>query len=133
MSFNTISFFPSDMSIVSDESDPQKSKKYGDYIVDTSSFVPMSEAVKRVTGGTLSKDDIQSMYDFADGKDTGQKVPIDRTHRFLSGDIAEMSVEVKAAEKAAKESLDRAYDDYQFEQKLNAVNGDNTANSNGNE
>lgn len=127
--FKTISFFPSDMTIVDVDADLCASKDFGDYVVDDSHFVPMSEAVKRVTGGTLSEAEIKTMYDFPNGKDTGEKVPIDRTHRMMNGDIAEMSVEYKRAQKAAKESIDKAKEDFDFEQKLNAINNVDTADS----
>lgn len=121
--FNTISFFPDDMECVAVNADLCASKDYGDYVVDDSHFVPMSEAVKRVTGGTLSEAEVKAMYDFPDGRDTGAKVPVDRTHRMMNGDIAEMSVEYKYAQKQAKESLDKAKEDFEFEQKMDLING----------
>lgn len=129
--FKTISFFPSDMTIVDVDADLCASKDFGDYVVDDSHFVPMSEAVKRVTGGTLSEAEIKTMYDFPNGKDTGEKVPVDRTHRMMNGDIAEMSVEYKNAQRQAKESIDQAKEDYEFEQKISAINGTSESTSQG--
>lgn len=92
----------------------QPEKDYGDYVVDDSSFVPMSEAVKRVTAGALSPDQLKSMFDFKDGKDTGAKIPVDRSHRF-SGDIAEVSELVNQAADDVKASLSKAKDDYDYQ------------------
>lgn len=92
----------------------QPEKDYGDYVVDDSSFVPMSEAVKRVTAGALSADQLKSMYDFSDGKDTGVKIPVDRSHRF-SGDIAEVSELAHQAADDVKASLSKAKDDYDYQ------------------
>lgn len=98
------------------------SKEYGDYIVDDSAFVPMSEAVKRVTGGALSQQDIKTMYDFPTGKvATAFKLPVDRTHAY-TGDIAEVSKAVREAAKGAQEELEEAKRQFDFEQRLNAIN-----------
>lgn len=92
----------------------QCEKDYGEYVVDDSSFFPMSEAVKRVTGGTLSSDQVKSMFDFKDGKDSGVKIPVDRSHRF-SGDIAEVSELAHQAANDVKASLSKAKDDYDYQ------------------
>lgn len=120
--YNTVCCLPGAMSLVDCEPDPVPYKNYGDYVVDDSHFVPMSEAVKRVTGGALSPDDVKVMYDFADGKDTGKKVPVDRTHSF-SGDIAEMSYELRKSEASAKEQLAEAKAQFDYEQELKSING----------
>lgn len=71
-------------------------KEFGDYIVDDSQFLPMSEALKRLNGSrTLSDAEISQCYDFPDGKDTGFHIPIDRAHTY-HGDIAELSHEVNS-------------------------------------
>lgn len=92
----------------------QPKKDYGDYVVDDSSFVPMSEAVKRVTAGALTPDQVKSMFDFSDGKDTGVKIPVDRSHRF-SGDIAEVSELAHQAVADVSSSLAKAKDDYDYQ------------------
>lgn len=66
----------------------------GDYVVDDSCFVPMSEAIKQLnrindpTSGQLA-----GVYDFPNGKDTGKQIPITRMRDF--GDLAEISQEVR--------------------------------------
>lgn len=96
-------------------------KDYGESIVDDSYFVPMSEAVKNVTGQVLTPEQVKSMYDFADGKDTGAKIPVDRTHRF-TGDIAEMSQELHATQKQAEQELINAKEQFDAEQRIDALN-----------
>ena len=90
--------------------DPQNNA----YCVDDSAFVPMSEAVKQVVSGTASPSNL--VYQFKDGKDNGEKVPYDRSHRF-TGDIADMSVEYREAQKVAGEALEDAKTQFEREQK----------------
>lgn len=120
--YNTVCCIPGSMSIVDCEPDPVPTKFYGNYVVDDSHFVPMSEAVKRVTGGTLSANDVKVMYDFADGKDTGKKIPVDRTHSY-TGDIAEVSYHLRSAEASAKEALAKAKQRYDYEQEVKSLSG----------
>lgn len=77
----------------------------GDYIVDDSNFVPMSETVKALTGngGTFTTSEAANYFDFADGRDTGIRIPVDRMHDIK--DLAEISVVQKAAEKALDKSI----------------------------
>lgn len=58
------------------------------YIVDDSSFIPMSEAVKQLSRVSVSNEIENMCYDFKDGKDTGMKVPI---QRMGMSDITEIS------------------------------------------
>ena len=75
----------------------------GDYMVDDSHFVPMSEAVKQLdNAAAVSSDVIAKSYDFVDGKDTGSKVPVDRLHDVK--DLAELSVAVRESEKDVKDT-----------------------------
>lgn len=107
-----------------DQSSNLANKRYSDapYIVDDSGFVPMSEAVKRVTGGALSKEQIKTMYDFPDGTvPSGFRVPLDRRRGF-TGDIAEVSQAVRESGKEANEALSKLYDRYQDEQALDRLN-----------
>lgn len=108
-SYHNVTMFSSDVVEVE-----QPKKDFGNYVVDDSSFVPMSEAVKRVTAGALTPEQIKSMYDFADGKDTGVKIPVDRSHRF-SGDIAEVSELAHQAVSDVNSSLAKAKDDYDYQ------------------
>lgn len=101
---------------------------YGPYVVDDSGFVPLSEAVKRVTGGTLSAQEVKAMYDFPDGRVTsGFRVPLDRRADF-HGDIAEVSKAVRDSAVGAREELADAYREYDMQQRLDAINnlGDNS-------
>lgn len=118
--FKTISYFPDEMERCVCNADPVQDKDFGEYVVDDSHFVPMSEAVKRVTGGTLSSQEVRAMYDFSDGKDTGKKVPVDRSHRFT--DIAEISVEARKTAAKVQKGIAEAKEQFEFEQKLNSVN-----------
>lgn len=120
--FSTISSLPHSMELQSQDCDPVRTKFYGKYQVDDSSFVPMSEAVKRVTGGSLSSEEVRSMYDFSDGRDTGAKIPVDRTHRF-SGDIAEASLLLRKQSEKVNEGIKKAKEQFDFEQKLKNIDG----------
>lgn len=103
---------------------------YGPYVVDDSGFVPLSEAVKRVTGGTLSAQEVKAMYDFPNGRVTsGFRVPLDRRADF-HGDIAEVSKAVRDSAVGAQEELADAYREYDMQQKLDAINGNSGDNSN---
>lgn len=84
------------------------------YIVDTSSFIPMSEAVKKVTGRMPDPATVKATYDFPDGRGSADKIPVDRTHRF-TGDIAEVSVDLRAKAAIANKSVSEAYEQYQNE------------------
>lgn len=108
-SYHNVTMFSSDVI----EFEPPV-KDYGDYVVDDSSFVPMSEAVKRVTAGSLTPDQVKSMFDFKDGVDTGVKIPVDRSHRF-SGDIAEVSEFAYQAVADVSSSLAKAKEDYDYQ------------------
>lgn len=67
--------------------------EFDDSITDRSHFVPMSESVKRLKGmAPVSGDTIKMMYDFPDGKDTGNAVP---SSRRKSIDIAELSNDIR--------------------------------------
>lgn len=102
---------------------------YGPYVVDDSGFVPLSEAVKRVTGGTLSAQEVKALYDFPSGRVTsGFRVPLDRRADF-HGDIAEVSKAVRDSAVGAREELADAYREYDMQQKLDAINGNSGDNS----
>lgn len=90
----------------------------GKYCVDDSHFVPISEAVKSLTGnvGDLTS---QFNFDYKDGKDTGFKVPVDRTHRLdpLVDTAVSLRDSIKdSSEKALKKARQKALDD-----KLNSI------------
>lgn len=119
--YSTYSCVPHSAEIIESDCNPVATKDFGKYRVDDSSFVPMSEAVKRVTGGTLSKEQISAMYDFPDGKDTGRKIPVDRTHSF-TGDIAQAAKLLRDAEFKAQESIDIAKAEFDLDQKIEQLN-----------
>lgn len=102
----------------------------GPYVVDDSGFVPLSEAVKRVTGGALSSQEVKALYDFPDGRVTsGFRVPLDRRADY-HGDIAEISKAVRDSAEGASIELADAYKQYEFEQKLNSINSNSSDNIN---
>lgn len=105
-------------------------RTYGEYIVDDSNFVPMSEAVKHVTGGALSDSEVKAMYDFPNGEITkGFRVPLDRRRGF-TGDIAEVSKAIRDSAKGAQEELLDARRQFDFEQRLNELNGSSESSTN---
>lgn len=123
--YNTISVLPDVMSLV-DYDIPKE--EVGEYQVDTTHFVPRceAEAVPIVSAGDPS---MQGMYDFADGRDTGGRVPFNRSHGY-TGDIAEVSVAVREAQADAKSNLDKSYQEYQAQQALDALTGSSSETSN---
>lgn len=128
--YSTISSIPSgdDGRLIMTSAQPVH--HYGPYVVDDSGFVPLSEAVKRVTGGTLSAQEVKAMYDFPDGRVTsGFRVPLDRRADF-HGDIAEVSKAVRDSAKGAQEELADAYREFDIQQKLDAINNNSSDNSN---
>lgn len=60
-----------------------------DYIVDDSSFIPISEAIKQLKGNNVSAGEIEQTYDFPNGRDNGMSIPLSR--RTDVKDIAELS------------------------------------------
>lgn len=117
--FNTISPFPS-LQFIEKYKEPEQADM--PYIVDTSSFVPMSEAVKKVTGRASTAGDIAHRYDYPNGRGSpSDKIPVDRTHRF-TGDIAEASVAYREAAEEASKSLGEAYERFEAEQRTAKVN-----------
>lgn len=116
--YNTISVLPDKMQIV--ETDIKTSEDTGAYCVDTSHFVPKADAVQVLRAGDISN---SGAYDFPDGKDTGVKMPSSRSH-FYTGDIAEASVNVKDAKKAADSAI---YDSKEAFAKEKVINDIKTA------
>lgn len=94
------------------------------YVVDDSNFVPISEAIKQLSNQGLSNIETNSYYDFVDGRDTGIKVPINRTHD--GKDIAEISqnimdqVNVIADKKIAAEK--KVSENIEFQNQLKNIN-----------
>lgn len=113
----SISFFGSE---VEDYKVPEQ--EIGEYITDDSHFVPESEVVKQLKGQSVLSPDAKMMYDYQDGKDTGQPIPVDRTHAY-TGDVADLSVAMRLqkedAETALKKSK-REFEQSEFAKKVDA-------------
>lgn len=92
-------------------------EKTGKYCVDDTHFVPMSEAVKSITGSGSSDLLSQFNYDYKDGKDTGFKVPVDRTHRLDK--LVDTSVSVRNASKEMLETAKKKAAAKDLETRLN--------------
>lgn len=75
----------------------------GDYVVDDSCFIPMSEAIKQLSsnGGSSASDTL--LYDFKDGKDNGMSVPATRTKQIK--DIAEISTHISEQTEIMSEKI----------------------------
>lgn len=96
----------------------------GEFVVDDSCFVPMSEAIKQLnrindpTNGQLAE-----IYDFPNGKDTGKSIPITRRHDIK--DIAEISSEIMdSTKKMANEIAEgkqEAIDKADFEKTISDI------------
>lgn len=76
-------------------------------VTDKTNYISDSEAIKRLTlqgSQPLTNPQLRAFYDFADGKDTGMKLPVTR----LKGvDIAEVSTEIKKETENIKEALEK--------------------------
>lgn len=114
--YNTISSLPDVMFIQDYEF--CTAEKSGDYCIDTSHFVPKSEALASFRrAGDIAN---SGFYDFPDGKDTGAKLPFVRSADY-HGDIAELSHETRVAQENVKSSIDKAKIAFEREQILNSV------------
>lgn len=95
----------------------------GEYVVDDSHFVPMSEAIHQL-GVNASASNNAGLYDFPDGKDTGIPLPISRkkgvTLAEISMAINESNVKISDAAKA-QETYSKKIQS--FEQSLNSDSG----------
>lgn len=90
-----------------------KNTDFGEYVVDDSKFIPMSEAVKRAaTQGPIGNDIAAMVYDFPDGKVKKMDIPFTRTKdgkgmAEISKDLQEktkkITKDINAARKAAAE------------------------------
>lgn len=114
----TISFFGSS---VEDYHCPDQ--EIGEYITDDSHFVPESEVVKQLKGQSVLSPDAKMMYDYQDGKDTGQPIPVDRTHGY-TGDVAELSVAMRLQKEDAETALKRSKREFEQEQFNKKVDSD---------
>lgn len=77
---------------------------FDESVTDDSFYVPEKELIKRLRNGVTYGQALQGAYDFADGKDTGVAVPIDR---YPGIDRAEVSEFVRAKESEARENFSK--------------------------
>ncbi|QCS37169.1 hypothetical protein [Tortoise microvirus 63] len=78
--------------------------EWDDSVTDKSFFIPMAESVKTVNATPFSEAEIAASFDFKDGKDSGDKIPVDR-YRGL--DLAEVSqIERNLRSKLEKQAKD---------------------------
>lgn len=120
----TISFFGSS---VEDYHCPDQ--EIGEYITDDSHFVPESEVVKQLKGQSVLSPDAKRMYDYQDGKDTGQPIPVDRTHGY-TGDVAELSVAMRLQKEDVETALKRSkreFEQSEFAKKVDADTASSTS------
>lgn len=86
---------------------PKFTKDMSRSLTDKTNYVSDSEAIKRLTlqgSQPLTNPQLKAFYDFADGHDTGMKLPVTR---FKGVDIAEVSTEIKKETENIKEALEK--------------------------
>ena len=90
--------------------------EYSESLVDKSHFIPTQEAVKRlVNAPPLSADIIETMYDYANGHDTGMNIPIGRKP---GADLAEISQDIVARQNDINEKLKEGAKNYKIAQEI---------------
>lgn len=77
--------------------------KSGDYVVDDSCFIPMSEAVKQLGANGSNGNNETLLYDFPNGRDNGMAVPATRTKNIK--DIAEISTHISEQTEIMSEKI----------------------------
>ena len=102
-----------------------------EYVVDDSSFIPISEAIKQLKGNNVSAGEIEQTYDFPNGVDNGMSIPAHR--RTDCKDIAEISTaimqqteELTAKIEKTKKKAERMK---AYETELNMINSKAAADS----
>lgn len=103
----------------------------GEYIVDDSCFVPMSEAIKQLQRiADPSSGQLAEVYDFPTGHDNGKILPITRQRDFH--DLAEYSQEIREnAQKMNTEILKgqvEAAEKEEFKKELESVKLESSGN-----
>lgn len=88
--------------------------EFGESVTDDSYFVPSSEAIKGLSG-VLTEKEVQMYYDFPDGKDTGQEVPLARKQGV---DISEVSTDIRARQDKLKKQVKDAKEREDFNRSL---------------
>lgn len=105
------------------------------YVVDDSCFVPMAEAIKQLKTNQISASEIETCYDFPNGRDTGKEIPVTRKHGY--SDITEISQAImedtaRTVEEIEKGRAKKRYQDKldkQFSEINNSVNKSDLNNS----
>lgn len=75
-----------------------------EYLIDDSCFIPMSEAVKQLGVNSSSQTNVNSLYDFPNGKDDGSPIPFTRQRAY--NDIAELSNAITDKMNEIKEDIE---------------------------
>ncbi len=109
--------------------------KYGEYVVDDSNFVPMSEQVKRTVekmGKTFTQETIQNYFDYPNGYQEGKTTKAEGTKNrtVYNKNIAELSAEINAKQKEINEKITEAKEKAAkiaaIEKRLDANNGNSS-------
>ncbi|QCS37288.1 hypothetical protein [Tortoise microvirus 80] len=83
--------------------------EWDESVTDKSYFVPLAESVKTINSTPLSEAEIAANYDFADGRDTGQKIPVDRYRGLDLAEVSKIERELRSKiEKQAKQDKENA-------------------------
>lgn len=102
-----------------------------EYVVDDSSFIPISEAIKQLKGNSVSTDEIETTYDFPNGVDNGMSIPVNR--RTDCKDIAEISSNIIAQVENLSEKLEKTKKKSermkQYQSELNMINSKSSVDS----
>lgn len=88
-----------------------------EYIVDDSTFVPISEAIKQLGNGSSAAASTTLQYDFPDGKDDGREIPFSRSSGFK--DIAELSEHINNEQNDIQNKINKAKEEAEFKKSLN--------------
>lgn len=101
----------------------------GEYVVDDSNFIPMSEAVRQLTTNQVGQDIINQYYDFPTGKDTGETVPFSRTKDCNDIAVLSSNIAAETAELAEKSAKNKAAAEKRaaFEAELKAASAGDTS------
>lgn len=76
----------------------------GEFVVDDSCFIPMSEAVAQLGANNVATEKIKNYYDFPTGIDDGREIPFSRTKN--AKDIAELSTRITEQTKEIADKLE---------------------------
>lgn len=81
--------------------------KWGKKCIDLSMYQPQSELVKQIEKRrNLTGDEVKGFYDFANGRDTGRKIPLSRQAK--NNDLATLSQEIRKEQTNVNEKIANA-------------------------